>query len=272
MFSEMEEKLKKARHFLLQKGFDEAELVFVLGSGLGEWHDYDVLAKVSYREIPGFPRPTVEGHAGELVYAKRGRRKFFVMRGRFHYYEGYPMSEITFPVRVVASFGPEAILISSATGSLNPAWNPGEFVFITDHINLIGENPLRGYVGPDRFLDLSNLYDEDLRDFASRVAMKSGITVHEGIFVGMPGPTYETPAEVQMLRKLGGDVVGMSMIPEAIVSHHVGLRVLGVAFISNLASGLSNSPLTHEEVLETVEKVRPMWNSFLSNFVDEVPL
>ncbi len=267
----LRKKVEKARNFVVDAGFGEADLAFVLGSGLGEWHDYEVVSKVSYKDVPGFPKPTVEGHAGEMVYAKRGGRKFLVLRGRFHYYEGYPMEEITLPARVAASLGIKAILISSATGSLNPAWNPGEFVLVADHINMMGENPLRGYVGPDRFLDLSNLYDERLRDYAKKVAMKAGLTVHEGIFVAMPGPTYETPAEVQMLRKLGGDVVGMSMIPEAIVSFQSGVRVLGMAFISNLAAGLARSPLTHEEVLDTVEEVRPLWNSFLSAFVDEFP-
>lgn len=215
------------------------KIAVVLGSGLGGFVDAMSVDKtLEYGEIPGFPRSTVSGHAGRLVLGKVSGTSVVVMQGRVHYYEGYSMREVTEGVRLLADFGVEELVVTNASGGVNPSFRPGDLMLISDHINLFPEHPLRGpnddRVGP-RFPDMSVAYDEALRAKARAVAAEHGIELHEGVYLGWQGPTFETPAEYRMARVIGADAVGMSTVPEVIVARHRGMRVLGISTITNCA-------------------------------------
>lgn len=248
----------------------------ILGSGLGVLAD-EMKEKViiPYEEIPYFPQSTVTGHKGQLVIGKLQGKDVIAMQGRFHYYEGYTMQQITFPVRIMKQIGIESLLITNAAGGINKQFKPGDLMIITDHINLMGSNPL---IGPnndalgDRFPDMSQVYDQTYIAHAKTCAKEIELNIREGIYVANTGPVYETPAEINMLRTLGGDAVGMSTVPEAIVARHANLRVLGISCISNLTAGILDQPLSHEEVIQTTEKVKTDFSRLLKKIIHTLPI
>ena len=246
----------------------------ILGSGLGVLADeIEQAVKIPYEDIPFFPVSTVEGHTGQLVIGKIKGQEVIAMQGRFHFYEGYDLAQVTFPVRVMKALGVTHLIVTNAAGGVNEQFQPGDLMIITDHINFMGGNPL---IGPNdtrfgtRFPDMSAAYSKALVQLAKETAAGLDLSVREGVYFGNPGPIYETPAEVRMIRTLGGDAVGMSTVPEVIVARHAGLEVLGISCISNLAAGMLDQPLTHEEVIETTEKVRVDFLRFVKALVHAI--
>lgn len=237
------------------------ELGIVLGTGLGALAaEIEVETSIPYEEIPGFPRSTVESHAGRLILGTLEGVRVVAMEGRFHRYEGYSMQQITLPIRVMREFGADALIVSNACGGMNPLWRGGDLVLISDHINLMGDNPL---VGPNleqgpRFPDMSEPYDAELRMIARDEALRLGITLREGIYVAVAGPCLETVAEYRMLRGIGADIVGMSTVPEVIVARHVGLRVLGLSIISDMALPDALEPVDISRIIATAEEAEPV--------------
>ncbi len=232
----------------------------ILGSGLGVLADQiENPVVIPYSEIPHFTKSTVVGHKGQLVIGTLEGKQVVAMQGRFHYYEGHGLDAVVFPVRVMKALGVTTILVTNAAGGINTEYKPGDLMLIADHINLTFRNPL---IGPNdetqgvRFPDMSEAYSKRLRQLAKGVADELGIQVREGVYCGLTGPSYETPAEIRMLRILGGDAVGMSTVPEVITARHIGLEVLGISCISNMAAGILEQPLNHEEVIETTERVK----------------
>lgn len=237
------------------------EVGLILGSGLGPLaEEVENPLVIPYADIPHFPVSTVTGHAGRLVLGRLEGRQVVVMQGRFHYYEGWSLAEVTFPVRVLKALGIRALFLTNAAGGVNPDYTPGDLMLIRDHINLMGDNPLRGPndadLGP-RFPDLSDAWDPAIRAVARRVAQVEGIRVQEGVYVALSGPTYETPAEVAFLRNAGGDAVGMSTVPEAIVARHAGLRVFGVSCVTNVHLPVGDprrKEVSHQEVIDVANR------------------
>jgi purine-nucleoside phosphorylase len=245
----------------------------VLGSGLGGFAQaLDKPAAMPYRDIPHFPTSTAIGHKGELVLGTSGGVPVAVMAGRVHLYEGYRPEQVVFPVRVLARLGVKVLILTNAAGSVNVNYKPGELMVISDHINLMGVNPLIGpnedELGP-RFFDMSEAYDPALRDIAEKACWKAGVTVRHGVYVAVAGPSYETPAEIRAFRTLGADAVGMSTVPEVIAARHMGLRVLAISCITNLAAGVSKKKLDHLEVLEVGRKVQASLNDVLGRIIQE---
>ncbi len=249
-------------------------LALILGSGLGvlaeEIENADV---IPYEEIPNFPVSTVEGHAGQLVCGELEGRKVIAMQGRFHYYEGYEMQEIALPVRVMAELGCKGLFVTNAAGGVNRNYEPGNFMLISDHINLMGDNPLQGEnleeLGP-RFPDMTTAYDPTWQDQAEEIAREQSIKMRRGVYAGMGGPSYETPAEIRMLENLGADAVGMSTVPEVITARHMKMRVLGISCITNMAAGILPQPLSHEEVVKIAEKVKPDFIRLIRSLLREL--
>jgi len=243
----------------------------VLGSGLGAFADHvDDAVVIPYGDIPHFPQSGVAGHQGELFLGNIAGTPVAVMAGRVHYYEGYPMGRVTFPVRVLAALGVEKLLITNAAGATNPYYQPGDFMVIVDHINLTGENPLRGpnddRLGP-RFPDMSTAYGRAGRKALHEAASSLGVNLHAGIYVGLAGPSYETPAEIRMLQTMGVDAVGMSTVAEVIVANHAGMEVAGMSVITNRAAGLNDQPLSHLEVKEVGDRVKGVLCDLLARAV-----
>ncbi|CAM3963978.1 purine-nucleoside phosphorylase [Lederbergia lenta] len=268
----MFDKIQEAATYIKNQYGERPDIGLILGSGLGILaEEIDQSIKIPYEEIPHFPVSTVEGHTGQLVLGNLNGKKVIAMQGRFHFYEGYDFQEVTFPVRVMKSLGVDQMIVTNAAGGVNENFQPGDLMIITDHINHMGGNPLIGSndarLGP-RFPDMSEAYSKKLIDLAKETAKKQGISVQEGIYFGNTGPLYETPAEVRMIRKLGGDAVGMSTVPEVVVARHTGIEVMGISCISNLAAGMLDQPLTHEEVIETTQKVRADFLRFVKSLVE----
>ncbi|MCP3025790.1 purine-nucleoside phosphorylase [Halobacillus sp. A5] len=266
---------KEAATFIQEKLNIEPTVGLILGSGLG------VLAEeienpviIPYQEIPHFPESTVSGHKGQLVAGQLQGRQVLAMQGRFHYYEGYDMKQVTFPVRVMKEIGIETLFVTNAAGGINKEFEPGNLMVITDHINNMGDNPLMGSndeeLGP-RFPDMSEAYDRALIQHAEQSADRLGMQVKKGVYVGNTGPAYETGAEIRMLRILGGDAVGMSTVPEVTAANHAGIRVLGISCISNMAAGILDQPLTHDEVIETTARVREDFLGFVKDLLKTLP-
>lgn len=267
-------KIKQSADFLKEKYSAVPKLGLILGSGLGVLaEEIENAVKIPYEQIPEFPVSTVEGHAGQLVFGTIGGVEVVAMQGRFHFYEGYTFEKVTFPIRVMKELGVENLIVTNAAGGVNEAFAPGDLMLISDHINNMGTNPL---IGPNdsalgvRFPDMSVAYCKNLRAAAKDIADNIGLKVQEGVYVGNTGPSYETPAEVKMLRVLGGDAVGMSTVPEVIVARHAGLKVLGISCISNMAAGILDQPLNHEEVIETTEKVKADFLKYVKELVKEI--
>lgn len=251
------------------------EIAIILGSGLGALADHvQADAVLAYQEIPHFPPPGVEGHAGRLLVGRLDRRPIAVMQGRVHFYEGYAMAQVAFPVRVLHALGARTLVVTNAAGGLNPAFRPGDLMLITDHINFMGTNPLIGpnedALGP-RFPDMSAAYDVELRRIAETAATDAGIPLRQGVYIGVSGPSYETPAELRMMRRWGADAVGMSTVHEVIVARHAGMRVLGISAITDMATGEEVVPVTHEEVLATARRIEPVFVRLVRLIVPLLP-
>jgi purine-nucleoside phosphorylase len=244
-------------------------LALVLGSGFQHaLAELRVAATVAYAKLPGFPLIGVSGHAGQLLIGHLDQTPVLVLSGRAHFYEGHTLERVTFPVRVLAEFGIRDLLLTNAAGGVNRRFHPGDFMCLTDHINFMGANPLRGepLPGRPRFVDLTQTYDEGLNRLVKKAARQSGVRLHPGVYLAVSGPSYETPAEIRAFARLGADAVGMSTVPEAIVARQCGLKVAAVSCITNLAAGRSGGLLSHAEVLETAETVKTMAALLLNNF------
>ena len=244
-------------------------LAIVLGSGFHHvLSELQTQAEVSYTRLPGFPPTGVTGHAGQLFIGHLGGTPVMVLSGRAHYYEGHPMTLVTFAVRALAAYGIRDLLLTNAAGGLNRSFRPGDFMALTDHINLMGVNPLRGALVPGlpRFVDLTCAYDKGLRGLLQGAGRACGTKLRSGTYLAVSGPSYETPAEIRAFARLGADAVGMSTVPETIVARQCGLKVAGVSCITNLAAGRSRKPLSHAEVLETAERMKKLAAKMLKNF------
>ena len=244
------------------------EIGLILGSGLGFFADdrIEVVGRLPYGEIEGFPVSTVEGHAGQFVYGTIGGKRVICMQGRFHFYEGYSMAELTSPIRLMHSLGVRTLYVTNAAGGIHPDYVPGDFMLLRDHINALGTNPLIGWQGSEgvRFPDMSEVYDGKLRAGLRAWAEEQGVALKEGVYLAATGPSYETPSEVRAFATLGADAVGMSTVPEAIVARKLAMRVLAISCITNAAAGISKTPLSHEEVTETADRVRPQFADLLT--------
>ena len=247
------------------------EIAIILGSGLGNLANLiENKMEIPYEDIPDFPRTTVAGHEGKLIYGTLSGRNILAMKGRFHFYEGYRMDEVVYPIRVFKCMGIENIIVTNAAGGINTSFSPGDLMLITDHIGLFCENPLRGEnlddLGP-RFPDMSAAYDRDLQKLALDCASRLNIDLKQGVYSYCKGPSFETPAEIKALRILGADAVGMSTVPEVITANHMGMKVLGISCITNMAAGILDQPLSHEEVMETGKMAEEKFSALVSEIV-----
>lgn len=252
----------------------KADIGVILGSGLGDYAEaLEDAVKLPYSEIPGFPRSTVAGHAGMWCCGTLYGKRVVMMQGRFHYYEGYGMKDVTLPVRVMQKIGVKTLIVTNAAGGVNLGYHPGELMVIGDIFSMTAQNPLIGpnldAFGP-RFPDMSCAFDQELRALAHECANEQGFALREGVYAQMTGPTYETPAEIRMLRTLGADAVGMSTVPEVIVARHGGMRVLGISCITNMAAGILDQPLNHAEVTETANRVKGQFRSLLDGIIEKM--
>ncbi len=254
----MKEKVKETSAFLAEKGFTNAEVGIILGTGLGALVDEIKIEKsLSYEDIPNFPVSTVEFHYGKLLFGELSGKKVIAMQGRFHYYEGYSLSEIVFPVRVMSHLGVKALFISNAGGNMNLDWKKGQLMLITDHINLLPDNPLRGKQGTEFgniFVDLSEPYDLELNDKMRKAAFENSVTLNEGVYVAVSGPNLETKAEYRYLRMIGADVVGMSTIPEVIAANQIGLPVCAISVLTDDCDPDNLEPVVIADILDTAKK------------------
>ncbi len=276
----MFEKIRRTAEFIKEKvisgGFEQPNLLITLGSGLGYFaENTEKLLVLPYSDIPGFPSSTVQGHAGRLILArdKKTGKNFWIMQGRVHYYEGYSMNDVVFPLRVLIVLGIKKFIVTNAAGGVNRNFEAGDLMIIRDHINMMGSNPLIGRNIEEfgtRFPDMTFAYSRKLGILMQKSAIENGITMKEGVYLALSGPTFETPAEVRMVSALGADAVGMSTVPEVIAAKHAGLEVAGVSFISNKAAGLSSGPLTHEEVSENAALVEKRFGALMERFISLV--
>jgi purine-nucleoside phosphorylase len=249
----------------------QPETAIILGTGLGSLvNEITDKYEISYESIPNFPVSTVEGHSGKLIFGKLGNKEILAMQGRFHFYEGYAMTEVTFPVRVMRELGIKTLFVSNAAGGMNPDFEIGDLMIITDHINFFPEHPLRGKnipYGP-RFPDMSEAYSKELIRKANEIATEKGIKVQHGIYIGTQGPTYETPAEYKMFRILGADAVGMSTVPEVIVANHCGIQVFGISVITDLGVEGKIVQVTHEEVQKAADAAQPLMTTIMRELIN----
>ncbi|RJP57560.1 MAG: purine-nucleoside phosphorylase [Ignavibacteriales bacterium] len=264
----------EVRNFILKRTNKRPKIGLILGSGLGVLaEEMEDAIHFSFEEIPHFVKPTAEGHKGELVVGKLNGVEVVLLNGRYHYYEGYTLDEITFPVRVMKLLGVEKLILTNACGAINTSFKPGDLMLITDHINLTGNNPLIGKNLSElgvRFPDATEVYSMRLREIAKDIAKDLGITLREGVYAWWTGPMYETPAEIKMIRVLGGDAVGMSTVPEAIVGVHAGMEVLGISCLTNMASGILPQKLSHQEVLDVAKDVRVSFGKIVKSLVAKI--
>lgn len=266
----MYRKIQETASWLRQRMTTNPKTAIILGTGLGQLaSEITDRYEFPYSKIPNFPVSTVEGHAGKLIFGSLGGKDIMAMEGRFHYYEGYDMKEVTFPQRVMYELGIETLFVSNASGGMNPSFCIGDLMVIDDHINFFPEHPLRGKnfpTGP-RFPDMHEAYDKNLRSLADDIAKEKGIRVMHGVYVGVSGPTFETPAEYKMYHRLGGDAVGMSTVPEVIVARHCGIKVFGMSIITDL--GLEDQPVevSHEEVQEAANKAQPLMTEIMREMI-----
>ena len=272
MMDEMERIDEAAAKVLAVCG--KADIGVILGSGLGDYAEaLEDAVKLPYSEIPGFPRSTVAGHAGMWCCGTLYGKRVVMMQGRFHYYEGYGMKDVTLPVRVMQKIGVKTLIVTNAAGGVNLGYHPGELMVIGDIFSMTAQNPLIGpnldAFGP-RFPDMSCAFDKELRALAHECANEQGFALREGVYAQMTGPTYETPAEIRMLRTLGADAVGMSTVPEVIVARHGGMRVLGISCITNMAAGILDQPLNHAEVTETANRVKGQFRNLLDRIIEKM--
>lgn len=250
----MNENILSAAKRIEQAAGGRLDMAIVLGSGLGESTGFmEIESRLPYSEIPGFLRPTIAGHAGEMLLGHAAGLRVAAMRGRFHMYEGHDLSDVVLPVRSLICAGASTVMLTNAAGGVNEGFEPGDLMLISDHINMTGRNPLIGANDPDlgvRFPDMTCAYAAGLRDIARKSAQQLGMTLREGVYAWLTGPSYETPAEIRMLRTMGADAVGMSTVPEVIAARHMGARVMGISCITNMAAGVTGKSLDHAEVTE----------------------
>lgn len=268
------ERAEHAARTIRARWNEDARLALVLGSGLGAFaDDMEDATSLPYTEVPGFACSTVEGHPGRLVLGKVEGVPVVAMQGRFHYYEGYSFDEVTFPIRVLGLLGIKAIILTNAAGGMSNGFTQGSLMVISDHLNLIGANPLHGAnderFGP-RFPDMTEVYDRDYQDIMIKEARRLGHELRRGVYAALSGPSYETPAEIRMLRALGADAVGMSTVPEAIIARHMGIKILGLSCITNLAAGVLGTQINHAEVIETGERVRATFAELLRGVIPKL--
>ena len=263
-------KIQETASWLKERMTTSPKTAIILGTGLGQLaSEITDKFEISYSEIPNFPVSTVEGHSGKLIFGKLGGVDILAMQGRFHYYEGYNMKEVTFPVRVMYELGIKTLFVSNAAGGMNPEFKIGDIMIITDHINFFPEHPLRGKnfpTGP-RFPDMHETYDHELINLATEIAKEKNIRLTYGVYVGTQGPTFETPAEYRMYRTLGGDAVGMSTVPEVIVAHHCGIRTFGVSVITDLGGFDVPVEVSHEEVQEAANQAQPFMTEIMREMI-----
>ena len=268
------ERAEHANRIIRARTNVEPRIAIVLGSGLGGFaDDFEEGVSIPYEDIPGFMRSTAQGHAGRLVIGKIDSVPVLAMQGRVHYYEGYSLEEVTFPIRAFKLLGIKTLILTNAAGGINVELQQGALMVLSDHLNLMGANPLRGpndeRFGP-RFPDMSAVYSPELQALVVEEAREIGVEVRRGIYGALAGPSYETPAEIVLLRNLGADAVGMSTVPEAIVARHMGLEVLGISCITNMAAGISDEPINHEEVMATGDRVRATFTELLRRVISGI--
>jgi purine-nucleoside phosphorylase len=269
------DRVQDAAGVVRQRTAQSPEVGIVLGTGLGGLaREIAVEVSIPYEQIPGFPLSTVESHAGRLLLGRLGNRQVVAMQGRFHRYEGYGLAEVTFPVRVMHALGARTLVVSNACGGMHPLWNPGDLVLLSDHINLLGDNPLVGSnderLGP-RFPDMSEPYSAELRALARGAALELGIVLREGVYVAVAGPNLETRAEYRMLRSMGADVVGMSTVPEVIVAAHAGMRTLGISIITDQCLPDALEPADIGRIIATANRAEPSLTRLISRVVERLP-
>lgn len=270
------DKLAQSEAYIRSKlGGLKPQIGLILGSGLGEMADsIENPVVIDYHDIPHFPVSTVPGHKGRLVIGELEGKTVLCMQGRFHYYEGYSMDEVVYPIRTMKMLGINSLFLTNAAGCVNTAWKPGDLMLITDHIKLIADNPLRGR-NPDalgdRFFDMTQAYDKDLVSIASKAADDLGIEVRKGVYMLFTGPSFETAAEVRFARLAGADAVGMSTVPEAIAASHMRMHTMGISCLTNMAAGILDQPLNHEEVLETGERVKKTFSALVRESIRRWP-
>lgn len=249
------------------------QIGIILGSGLGDFADEHCSMVIPYKDIPEFENSNVKGHKGQLVFAEINGKNVVMMQGRYHFYEGHSMKTVTYPVKVMRKLGVETLIITNAAGAVDGSFIPGELMFITDHINFMGTNPLIGLNDDSlgtRFPDMSEVYSKDLIDMAEDTAEALSVEYQKGVYVATTGPSYESPAEIRMFRMLGADAVGMSTVPEAIVAKWAGMNVLGISCLTNYAAGISDSPLNHQEVIETANRVKENFKKLLAELIKKI--
>ncbi|MBU1100492.1 MAG: purine-nucleoside phosphorylase [Bacteroidetes bacterium] len=272
--SELINKINETLKVIQEKTSQKYEVGIILGTGLGGLiKEIEIEHEIDYADLPYFPLSTVESHQGKLIFGKLSGKNIVAMQGRFHYYEGYSMQQITYPVRVMKFLGVETLLVSNACGGMNPLFSRGDIMLMVDHINLLGDNPLIGKnedeLGP-RFPDMSEPYDKKLIALAEKVALKNQVSVKKGVYVGVPGPNLETRAEYRFLRNIGADVVGMSTIPENIVANHMGIKVLGLSIITDECFPDSLRPVDVEEIIATAMKTEPKMTLIMKEVIAEL--
>ena len=267
----MLERIQETADFLKSKMHTHPETAIILGTGLGSLvNEITNKYEIGYETIPNFPVSTVEGHSGKLIFGKLGNKDIMAMQGRFHFYEGYSMKEVTFPIRVMRELGIKTLFVSNAAGGMNPSFEIGDLMIITDHINFFPEHPLHGKnisYGP-RFPDMSEAYNKALIRKADEIANEKGIKVQHGIYIGTQGPTYETPAEYKMFRILGADAVGMSTVPEVIVANHCGIQVFGISVITDLGVEGKIVEVTHEDVQKAADAAQPLMTTIMRELIN----
>jgi len=270
----MLEKIKATSNYILERTKFKTEIAIILGTGLGGLvKEIEIEHTIPYSEIPHFPVSTVEGHKGQLIFGLLGGKRVIAMQGRFHFYEGYSMKEVTFPVRVMKAIGIKTLFVSNASGGLNPKFRVGDVMMINDHINMFGDNPLMGpnikELGP-RFPDMSQPYNLHLRNLALKIALQNGIDLREGVYVGVAGPTFETPAEYKMFRVLGGDAIGMSTVPEVIVARHMDMKVFGISIITDSGVPGEIVEISHEEVQAVAAQAEPKMSLIIREMISSL--
>jgi purine-nucleoside phosphorylase len=273
---ELKSQIEESARFIKERIRFTPSIGIILGTGLGALVDeIEIDRVIPYEEIPYFPVSTVETHKGNLVLGHIAGRPVVVMQGRFHYYEGYDLKQVTFPVRVMKRLGAQVLLVSNAAGGMNRNMKRGDLMLITDHINLLGDNPLRGPNDPElgpRFPDMSSVYDRELRELALQIALEKGIYLHQGVYVALSGPNLETPAEYRFLITIGADAVGMSTVPEVIVAKHAGMRVFGISCITDLAIDGVVEPVSFEEIVNAAKEAEPKMTLIIRELVRRMPL
>ncbi|MCX7836378.1 MAG: purine-nucleoside phosphorylase [candidate division WOR-3 bacterium] len=267
----MKEKIKEAVDFIKKESDFKPKIGIILGTGLGKLaEEIEIVKALPYSEIPNFPMPTVITHEGRLIFGYINKKRVCAFQGRFHYYEGYSMFEITLPVRVMKELGVEVLIVSNASGGLNPLFSPGDIMIITDHINFLCDNPLRGLIDPDfgpRFPDMYNCYDKNLIKIAEEVALDLKIPIKKGIYIAVMGPNLETAAEYRAFRILGADAVGMSTVPEVIVARQVGIKVIGFSVITDMGLPDALKPVNLAEILRIAKETEPKLTALIKEFI-----